>query len=197
MRPAILATNRGFSNQTNRRAPYHRDHDGFRDRDHHVRVQPYFNGGYVVPSWIGAGLWGYPGFGYGDDSYTGSNQEEDSGYSSGGYPSYGPPPPSDSYGPPAPPEQPPQEAERPSRPAYNSDAATPGQAADDNPGLKLIFWDLRPDQTIHNYLVTRNTLMVLDGGHRREIPLVDIDVVGTQEANRDSGVDFAVPTVAK
>jgi hypothetical protein len=39
--------------------------------------------------------------------------------------------------------------------------------------------------------------MVLDGGHRREIPLVDIDVVGTQEANRDSGVDFAVPTVAK
>ena len=68
---------------------------------------------------------------------------------------------------------------------------------EERPALTLVFWDLRPDQHIHDYLIARNTLVVLDGGHRREIPMVDIDVTATQQANRDAGVEFAVPTTSK
>jgi hypothetical protein len=206
-----MPMNRGFSSH---REPYHRDRDGDHDRDrgrdHDVRIGSYFNGGYVIPSWFGPGWLGYPDMYDYNDSDAGPDQG--AGYGGGygdnglpppnyGYGSPGAPPPNYGYGSPAPPDQAPPDVERPRRPAYAPEAppadTAQAQATDDRPGLKLVFWDLRPDQTVHDYLVTRNTLVVLDGGHRREIPLVDIDVVGTREANRDSGVDFAVPTIAK
>jgi hypothetical protein len=130
--------------------------------------------------------------GYGDDS------QSDSGIAqNGGYPAYAP----DLNGPAGPPPGNDADyAQAPARPPYNPNFApapppspVPQSTADDRPGLKLIFWDLRPDQQVHDYLVTPKTLYVFDGGRRREIPLVDIDVVATRQANQESGIDFSVP----
>jgi len=58
----------------------------------------------------------------------------------------------------------------------------------------LIYRDGRPPEQIQNYLATRSTLTVLDGGHRREIPLSDLNLPATMSANRQTGVDFQLPT---
>ena len=58
----------------------------------------------------------------------------------------------------------------------------------------LIYRDGRPPEQIQNYLATRSTLTVLDGGRRREIPLSDLNLPATMSANRQTGVDFQLPT---
>lgn len=57
----------------------------------------------------------------------------------------------------------------------------------------LIYKDGRPPEQIQNYLATRSTLTVLDGGRRREIPLSDLNIPATISANRQTGVDFQLP----
>ena len=58
----------------------------------------------------------------------------------------------------------------------------------------LIYKDGRPPEQIQNYLATRSTLTILDGGRRREIPLSDLNIPATVSANRQTGVDFQLPT---
>ncbi len=58
----------------------------------------------------------------------------------------------------------------------------------------LIYKDGRPPEEIQNYLATRSTLTVLDGGRRREIPLSDLNISATVSANHQTGVDFELPT---
>jgi len=58
----------------------------------------------------------------------------------------------------------------------------------------LIYKDGRPPEEIQNYLATRSTLTVLDGGRRREIPISDLNIPATVSANRQTGVDFQLPT---
>ncbi len=58
----------------------------------------------------------------------------------------------------------------------------------------LIYKDGRPPEQIQNYLATRSTLTVLDGGRRREIPLSDLNIPATVSANRQTGVDFQLPS---
>lgn len=58
----------------------------------------------------------------------------------------------------------------------------------------LIYKDGRPPEEIQNYLATRTTLTVLDGGRRREIPLSDLNIPATVSANRQTGVDFQLPS---
>lgn len=60
----------------------------------------------------------------------------------------------------------------------------------------LIYKDGRPPEQIQNYLATRSTLTVLDGGRRREIPLSDLNIPATISANQQTGVDFQLPTSA-
>ena len=60
----------------------------------------------------------------------------------------------------------------------------------------LIYSDGRPPEQIQNYLATRSTLTVLDGGRRREIPLSALNIPATVSANRQTGVDFQLPTLA-
>jgi hypothetical protein len=60
----------------------------------------------------------------------------------------------------------------------------------------LIYKDGRPPEQIQNYLATRSTLTVLDGGRRREIPIADLNLPATISANRQTGVDFQLPTTA-
>jgi hypothetical protein len=61
----------------------------------------------------------------------------------------------------------------------------------------LIYKDGRPPEQIQNYLATRSTLTVLDGGRRRDIPLSDLNIPATISANHQTGVDFQLPTTAR
>ena len=96
------------------------------------------------------------------------------------------------YGPEAP-EVPEVAANTPSpfRPAYQGQIeAAPVHA---QPATTLIFKDGRPPVQVHNYALTASTLYALDGDSRQEIPLSQLDVPATVEANRKAGVDFALP----
>jgi hypothetical protein len=56
--------------------------------------------------------------------------------------------------------------------------------------VTLVYNDGRPSEQVYNYVLTRNTLYVLDRG-RREIPVDALDMAATERVNRDAGVDFA------
>jgi len=58
--------------------------------------------------------------------------------------------------------------------------------------ITLIFKDGRPAEHIHNYLLSRNTLTILDGRHR-DIPVNQLDLAATENANRGAGIDFHLP----
>ena len=60
----------------------------------------------------------------------------------------------------------------------------------------LIYKDGRPPEQIQNYLATRSTLTILDGGRRREVPISDLNIPATVSANHQTGVDFQLPTTA-
>jgi hypothetical protein len=61
------------------------------------------------------------------------------------------------------------------------------------PSTTLIFKDGRAPVQVHNYALTDSTLYALDGDSRQEIPLSQLDVLATVEANRKAGIDFALP----
>ena len=89
-------------------------------------------------------------------------------------------------------------------PGYQGYAPQPAPAAPQMqyvPGsastVTLIYKDGRPPEQIQNFLATRSTLTVLDGGRRREIPLTDLDLPATIAANRQTGVDFQLPSAAR
>jgi hypothetical protein len=82
-----------------------------------------------------------------------------------------------------------------SRPAYQRPfLPTPEPAAES--AVTLVFKDGRPAEQIHNYMLTRTTLYVQDA-QRREIAVADLDLTATEKVNRDSGVEFQLPTGAK
>jgi hypothetical protein len=84
-------------------------------------------------------------------------------------------------------------APSPFRPAYEVPAEPPPVHA--QPATTLIFKDGRPSTQVHNYALTGSTLYALDGESRQEIPLSEINIPATVEANRKAGVDFALPAV--
>jgi hypothetical protein len=60
--------------------------------------------------------------------------------------------------------------------------------------LTVIFKGDRAPQKIQNYMVNSSSLTDLDSEHFEKIPLDQIDIAATQQANRSSGIDFQVPT---
>lgn len=76
------------------------------------------------------------------------------------------------------------------RPSYAPSGTSSPSLRED--AVTLIFNDGRPPERIHNYLLTSTTLTVLDSQYR-EIPLEQINVAATEQANRAAGVDFRVP----
>jgi hypothetical protein len=62
--------------------------------------------------------------------------------------------------------------------------------------VTLIFKDGRPSQQIHNYILTPKTLYVEDE-HHRIIPVEQLDLAATEQANLDTGVDFKLPEVRR
>ena len=161
------------------RHPYDRN----RDRDgHHPRhpYRPIYQSGFIygVPQytgWIGPQYFDYPNdFGYDD----GTSYTPDSGYADNG--GYAQP---DDQGPP-PPYEPPVE------PAQQSMAPAP--APENTEAITLVFRDGRASEQIHNYILSRSTLSVLDGRHR-DIPVDQLDLAATEKANCEAGVDFRLP----
>jgi hypothetical protein len=75
-------------------------------------------------------------------------------------------------------------------------AAAPAPAAENTEAVTLVFKDGRASEQIHNYILSRNTLSVLDGRHR-DIPVDQLDLVATEKANREAGVDFHLPASAR
>jgi hypothetical protein len=170
---------RTYGNQAyrpdNRRHPYRSPYrTGF-------GIAPWIGSG-IGPGWIGSDYVGYPD----DDS--------DNGYAEGSYdPNYGAAPydaanddgapgyPGQGYQ-----DQPPIPYQTPRQNFQTASAPLTMEA------VTLVFKDGRPAEHIHNYILTRTTLSILDQ-HHRDIPIDELDLAATQKANRDSGVDFQLP----
>ena len=63
------------------------------------------------------------------------------------------------------------------------------------PELRLIFRDGH-QQSIRNYVLTGKTLIVLDhaaSGRQQRISLGDLDILATEHAAEDAGLDFNPP----
>jgi hypothetical protein len=103
---------------------------------------------------------------------------------------YGVEPPID-YSPEAPNTVAAANAPSPFRPAYEAPVEPPPVHA--QPATTLIFKDGRPSAQVHNYALTGSTLYALDGESHQEIPLSEINIPATVEANQKAGVDFALP----
>jgi hypothetical protein len=180
------------------RRDWNRDGDRHRhyDRDNFGFVPLYGWAGYPYLPWWGGG---YPdlfdNWGYGDDY----DSEPASNYAASQYPEnmqYPENAPSQYDQPSADQPEPEQPAYTPwpySRPAPSAAPALSATAPD--AAVTLVFKDGRPNEQIHNYLLTATTLSVLDQ-HRHDIPVDQIDLAATAKLNRDAGVDFAVPAAA-
>ena len=188
--PAFTSTVRNTA-----RPEYNRGDRGNRDgRDHRERYRPAYGSGF------GYGL--YPGLGWYDPYLF--DDADDSGYDdaaaypanqydqnavNGGYdgqsPDQGP------Y------EQGPYQTPYPGPPIpyrMQPPVAVPSSAPASESGesITLVFRDGRPSEQIHNYILSRTTLSVLDQ-HRQDIPVDALDLAATQKANREAGVDFRLP----
>jgi hypothetical protein len=146
-----------------------------------VRFRPAFPYPYGVSEWIAPGYLGYvdPGLNN-DDSlyYEGSGEPFDSASLASGSPE-------DTY------------VEVPQTPedyAQNVDTyGRPQPAPKAEAGVTLIFKDRRPPETIHNYMLTQTNLMVIKGQRQYDIPVAELDVAATEQANKAAGVVFQLP----
>jgi hypothetical protein len=63
--------------------------------------------------------------------------------------------------------------------------------------IRVIFKNGRAPATIQNYLMNSRTLTDLDQQHYEQIPLDQIDMAATEQANRARGLDFQVPAASR
>jgi len=88
------------------------------------------------------------------------------------------------------------EAESEARPAYQPyQPEAPPAVPSAEPALTVIYKDGH-SQEVHNYAVTRTSLLLLDEastGRTPEISLDEINLAATEQVNRASGVNFKVP----
>ena len=135
---------------------------------------PYFYAGYpgLIP-------FGY-GLPFGDDQDEGGDAPQQPDYSNQPAGDYGPAAPEVAANTPS-----------PFRPTYQGQIEV--APVHPQPSTTLIFKDGRSPVQVHNYALTDSTLYALDGDSRQEIPLSQLDVPATVEANRKAGIDFALP----
>jgi hypothetical protein len=172
-----------------------RDHDHDRDHDRDLRFV-FLNfglAGYPYWPWWG---WGYPYLnGFWNDDFDSYDAQPASNYAASQYPEYAPSQYQGQYEDPQPeqaePERPSYTPRPSSQPAPSASEPAPAAAAE-VPATTLVFKDGRPNQQIHNYLLTATTLSVLDR-NRRDIPVDQIDLAATEKANRATGVEFSLP----
>lgn len=80
----------------------------------------------------------------------------------------------------------------PPEPAHNSPPSAPPEPAADQPQTLLVFKDGRQLE-VQNYAIVGDTLVDLTEGHRRKVPVADLDVEATAKQNDDRGIDFRLP----
>jgi hypothetical protein len=136
--------------------------------------RPYYGAGIpYVSGWVDPDYLDYPDNG-GYDSSANPPDDSINGYTPQGTDQGAPPPYT-------------EQASAEPRPA-----ALPAPPPENEEAVTLIFKDGRPAEQIHNYALTRTTLYVSDG-HRRDIPVDQLDLAATEKANHDAGVDFHIP----
>jgi hypothetical protein len=194
------------SGTSSHRAPYNPNggnhyHDGNHNHygNHtHVIVTTYWPWGFGYP-YYGLGLgYGYPYWGWGysnflDDDY---NSQPAANYAAPQQQYYYNDPnqqqqPNDQQEPPAPeayPQQPYPQAPSSSRAPYTGAQSAPPAAQ----ALTVVFKDGRPPEQVYNYLLTPNTLTVLDQ-NRHDIPVDQINLEATASVNIQAGVEFSLP----
>jgi hypothetical protein len=171
------------------------DRDGDRDRFRERRRQ--FNNwySYIYPAWLG---YGYPYVI--DPGFYDWGEPDDSANDQGGAaPEYTAPYPGQGYE--APGELPQQgyseEIPRPSGPSQppaQLRSSVPYSPVSEQP-LTVIFKGGRAPAKMQNYMMTTKVLTDLDSHHYEQIPLDQIDVAATQQANRENGVAFEIPSI--
>lgn len=72
--------------------------------------------------------------------------------------------------------------------------ASVGPAAEEP--ITVIFKDGRQPEKMQNYMMSSSALTDLDRQHYQQIPLDQIDIAATEQANRAHGVLFQVPSVS-
>ena len=132
----------------------------------------------MAPPWIG-GIGPYV-LGYPDDSYYGDTSAATNDVSGG----------DDQSADQGTPEPPDYDHYQPAPEPSSQSATGSGEEA-----VTILFKDGRPAEHIHNYILTRKTLYVLDQS-RRVFPTDAIDLVATAKANNDAGVYFQLPDTA-
>ena len=193
--PAFTPTVRNMA-----RPEYNRGYRGNRDsRDHRRRYRPSYTSAFGYGIYPGLGWYDPYLFDYADDNGYGDSDSATYPYDqnavNGGYDSQ--PPDQGQYeqgqydqgqyaqgpyqGPPIP---------------YRSQPPTPAPSSapssESGESVTLVFKDGRPSEQIHNYILSRTTLSVLDQ-HRQDIPVSDLDLTAMQKANREAGVNFSLP----
>ena len=129
---------------------------------------------------------GYPDFTGYNDGYGDSDSASD--------PEQAAQPPQQ---PPADYAAPPDEGYRPDYSPYNypSAPAVASASVAPEPQLTLIFKDGH-QQTIRNYVLTQNKVIVLDeaaSGREQQVPLAALDLPATEQAAQAAGLDFSPP----
>lgn len=182
-----------------RRPEYDARRPEYPDRDHHHHPhRPDYNyggttfyTGTILPYGLYNPYWyGDFGFPY-DDSYDDANEDQD--YSNPAYDN------SNNYVAESAPEaaEPPT-PDQPYSSPYNyrspqaPPAAPPAAPSLPQEPVTLVFNNGAPAQQIHNYILSRSKLIVLDGP-RREIPVAELDLEATRKANSAAGIDFNLP----
>lgn len=170
-------------NRTNR----YPTQDYYRDgREHrHPYRSPYRAGyGYGVAPWIGPVFdpyygWIDPDYGYASGDNV--SADSDTGYVNSA-PGYGDPSQDGTQ----------QPFPYQSEPYQYQPERAPVAPPQTSETLTLIFKDGSAPEQIHNYILTRTKLLVLDQ-QRRDIPIDRIDLQATAKINRDAGVEFRLP----
>jgi hypothetical protein len=63
--------------------------------------------------------------------------------------------------------------------------------------ITVIFKNGRTPESMQNYMVNSQALTDLDQQHYEQIPLDQIDIAATEQANRTRGLDFEVPPASR
>jgi hypothetical protein len=173
-----------------------RNGDHIHDRGHRPRFGGWYGYGYP-------GLVGYPYPLLLDPGFYDWNDSEDSSYAqnyaSPENPGYGDEAPYADYGyqpgvPGANVAPQPELENRPTPPQTQAGSANSPSA---QPPLMLFFKNGRAPEKIQNYMLTEKSLIDLDRQQYDEIPLKDVDVAETQQANRAAGIEFQIPTESR
>jgi len=207
---AIVNRENGFSSGGYGPGPDHRGRNRHRgpyrghDRDRHrggwgsYGYAPAY--GYAYPYVVDPGFyeWGatdYSGDGDEQGSYASAPPDQGPGYGAEPpYPANGDAPYSERQEG-AQPE--PNGIAPPQRQEYHFAAAAPSAPTSvASKPLTVIFKGGRAPEKMQNYMVNSSSLTNLDSEHFEKIPLNQIDVAATQQANRSSGIDFQVPVAS-